>query len=68
MRGLPLDTAVPAAHQSVDDFRAFVRKELAKEYPAEKATALQTAMLHVGLFVKPFELLATLEQTLARMD
>lgn len=65
MRGLPMDAPVPAEYQTTDDFRAFVRRELAKELPREKADKVAAALLHMGLFMKPIDLPSVLEQTMA---
>ncbi|MDB4960546.1 MAG: hypothetical protein JWP01_545 [Myxococcales bacterium] len=64
LRGLPMDTPVPAQHQTADEFRSFVQRELAKELPAAKAEQLQAALLHIGLYTKPIDLVKTLEQTM----
>ncbi len=64
LRGLPMDTLVPAEHQTADDFRAFVRRDLARELPAAKAEQMQAALLHIGLYTKPIDLVKTLEQTM----
>jgi hypothetical protein len=64
LRGLPMDTPVPAEHQTADEFRGFVQRELAKELPPEKAASMQAALLHIGLYTKPIDLVKTLEQTM----
>ena len=64
MRGIKLDAPVPAAHQTTDDFRAFVQRELAKELPADKAAKVASALHHIGLYTKPIDLLKVLEQTM----
>jgi len=64
LRGLPLATPVPAELQSTEDFRTFVKDELAKELPKEQAEKVALALLHVGLFTKPVDLAKTLEQTM----
>ncbi len=64
LRGLPMDTPVPAELQSPDDFRKFVQRELAKELPAEKAAKMAAAYHHIGLFTKPVDLGKVLEQTM----
>lgn len=64
LRGLPMDTQVPALHQTADEFRSFVQRELVKELPPEKAEKLQAALLHIGLYTKAIDLVKTLEQTM----
>lgn len=64
LRGLPMTDEVPALHQTADEFRAFVQRELVKELPPEKAEKLQAALLHIGLFTKSIDLVKTLEQTM----
>ena len=64
LRGLPMTTAVPAESQTADDFRAFVQRELVKELPKEKAEKMEAALLHIGLYTKPIDLVKTLEKTM----
>src|SRR5690606_12360306 len=64
LRGLPLQTPVPAEYQSTADFRTFVQRELAKELPPEKAEKLSAAQVHIGLFTRPIDLAKVLEQTM----
>ncbi|MBA3454205.1 MAG: hypothetical protein H0T42_14010 [Deltaproteobacteria bacterium] len=64
LRGLPMAGAVPALHQTADEFRTFVQQELAKELPPDKAEKMQAALLHIGLYMKPIDLVKTLEQTM----
>jgi hypothetical protein len=64
LRGLPMAEPVPAAYQSAEDFRAFVQKELERELPKDKADNMQVALLHMGLFMKPIDLVKVLEQTM----
>lgn len=65
LRELPMDAPVPAEYQTTDDFRGFMRKELAKEFPGDKATNMASAMLHIGLFKEAIDLPKVLEQTMA---
>ncbi len=65
LRGLAFDHPVPTAYQTTDDFRAFLKRELAKELPAEKSAKLSAAYLHVGLLEKPVDLATAYEQTMA---
>lgn len=65
LRGLPFDHPVPTAYQTTDDFRAFLKRELAKELPADKSQKLSAAFLHIGLLNKPIDLATAYEQTMA---
>jgi hypothetical protein len=65
LRELPLDTPVPAEYQTTDDFRAFMRKGLAKELPPEKAANTAQALHHLGFFKELVDLPKVLEQTMA---
>ncbi|HEU4616184.1 MAG TPA: hypothetical protein VFS15_29000, partial [Kofleriaceae bacterium] len=65
LRGLPFDQPVPTAYQTTDDFRAFLKRELAKELPAEKSQKISAAYLHLGLLQKPVDLAQAYEQTMA---
>lgn len=65
LRGLPFDQPVPTAYQTTDDFRAFLKRELAKELPAEKSKKISSAYLHLGLLKEPIDLAQAYEQTMA---
>jgi hypothetical protein len=65
LRGLAFDHPVPTAYQTTDDFKAFLRKEIAKDLPPEKSQRLSTAFFHLGLLEKPIDLATALEQTMA---
>src|SRR5690606_7026276 len=65
LRGLAFDHPVPTAYQTTDDFRAFLKRELAKELPPEKSQNLSAAFLHIGLLEKPVDLATAYEQTMA---
>lgn len=65
LRGLAFDRPVPTAYQTTDEFRAFLRTELAKELPPEKSAKLSTAYLHIGLLAKPVDIAKAYEQTMA---
>ena len=56
LRGLPFDHPVPTAYQTTDDFRAFLKRELAKELPPEKSQKISAAYLHLGLLKEPIDL------------
>lgn len=65
LRGLEFDKPVPTAYQTTDEFRAFLKRELAKELPPEKSKKLSSAFLHIGLLDKPIDLATAYEQTMA---
>lgn len=65
VRDLTFEHAVPTEYQTTDDFRKYLEKEIHKELPTDKAKAEAEAFLHVGLFQKPIDLAAVLEQTMA---
>src|SRR5688500_1907975 len=65
LRGLPFDHPVPTAYQTTDDFRAFLKRELAKELPPEKSQKLSAAFHHIGLLKEPIDLATSYEQTMA---
>ncbi|MBV8762022.1 MAG: hypothetical protein JO257_32310 [Deltaproteobacteria bacterium] len=65
VRDLTFEHAVPTEYQTTDDFRKYLQKEIQKELPTEKAKGEAEAFLHVGLFQKPIDLAAVLEQTMA---
>jgi hypothetical protein len=64
LRDLPLKKPVPAAYQSTADFKAFLKREIEKELPADKARDMEASMLHIGLLEKPIDLPATLIRTM----
>jgi hypothetical protein len=55
---------VPTEYQSAEDFRSFLRREIAKDLPPDKAKDQSAAYAHLGLFRKPIDLAQTLEQTM----
>jgi hypothetical protein len=65
LRGLKFDQPVPTAYQTTDDFRAFLKREIAKDLPAEKSKKLSAAFLHIGLLEKPIDLATAYEQTMS---
>jgi hypothetical protein len=64
LRGLSFDREVPTKYQATADFQAFVRREIAKELPAERSRALSAALAHLGFLAKPIDL-ATVEEQAA---
>ncbi|HTL35828.1 MAG TPA: hypothetical protein VL326_22015 [Kofleriaceae bacterium] len=64
IRELPLEKEVPAAYQTTDDFRAFLKRDIDKELPPKKAKDMADALLHIGLLDKPVDLADTLIKTM----
>jgi hypothetical protein len=65
VRQLAFVKQVPTEYQSTADFRAYLERDIAKDLPPAKAKDESEAYFHVGLFKKPIDLAATLEQTMA---
>jgi hypothetical protein len=65
LRGLPFDHPVPTAYQTADDFKAFLRREIAKDLPPEKSAKMSTAFFHIGLLQTKVDLATALEQTMS---
>ncbi|HUJ62052.1 MAG TPA: hypothetical protein VLX92_26280, partial [Kofleriaceae bacterium] len=53
---------VPTVYQSLDDFRAYLEREIAKDLPPGKARDQARAYRHIGLFAKDVDLAAAEEQ------
>src|SRR5580765_3135466 len=64
LRGLPFRRPVPFARQTRDDFRAYVRAELARELGPAKAADHGRALIALGLAPEGFDLRAALEEAL----
>jgi len=62
LRGLPFRLAVPSTHQSREEFRQFVRDDLARELGPQKNAALSKALAHTGFLPRPLDFAATLEE------
>lgn len=65
LRELAFKHDVATGYQTADEFRAFVKTELAKDLPTNRATDVSAALAHIGLIAKPVDLLQVLENTLA---
>ncbi len=65
LRELPFDHPVPTAYQTTDDFKAFLRREIARDLPPAKSEKISSAYFHIGLLQKPTDLGSALEQTMA---
>jgi hypothetical protein len=64
LRAQAFKTAVAAEYQTADAFRAFVKTEVARELPPEKAEAMSTAFHHVGLLPEKIDLGETIADAL----
>ncbi len=56
LRALP-STDVPASTQSLADFEAFVRKEVAEEIPVDEAKREARALAHLGVLAEEIDLI-----------
>ena len=65
VRDLTFEHPVPTEYQTTDDFKKYLQQEIKKELPPDKAKGESEAFLHIGLFQKPIDLAAALEQTMA---
>jgi len=64
LRGLAFERAVPTRYQPPDEFRAFVRREIAKELPAARSRDLTAALAHLGFLTAPDDLATVEEQAM----
>ena len=64
LRAQAFKTAVAAEYQTADAFRAFVKAEVARELPPEKAEAMSVAFHHIGLLPEKIDLSATIADAL----
>jgi len=64
LRHLAFERAVPTRYQKPDEFRAFVRREIAKDLPAARSRDLSTALAHLGFLTQPIDLAQVEEQAL----
>jgi hypothetical protein len=64
LRHLAFERAVPTRYQKPDEFRAFVRREIAKELPAARSRDLTAALAHLGFLARPTDLAAVEEQAM----
>ncbi|HEY6180550.1 MAG TPA: hypothetical protein VIX73_39180, partial [Kofleriaceae bacterium] len=64
LRHLAFERAVPTRYQKPDEFRAFVRREIAKELPAARSRDLSAALAHLGFLTKAIDLAGVEEQAL----
>ncbi|MGE0872180.1 MAG: hypothetical protein AB7P03_26715 [Kofleriaceae bacterium] len=66
LRELAFDHQVPAGFQETNEFREALRKEIAKELPADKAANTSTSAFHLGFLEKPINLAEAMEEMAAR--
>jgi hypothetical protein len=64
LRGLAFDRDVPTHYQTAAEFQAFVRREIAKELPAERSRDMSAALAHLGFLVKPIDIAQVEEQAM----
>ncbi len=65
LRELAFKHDVATGYQTADEFRAYVKTELAKDLPPARAGDISAALTHIGLIPKPVDLTKVLEDTLA---
>jgi hypothetical protein len=64
LRHLAFERAVPTRYQKPDEFRAFVRREIARELPATRSRDLTAALAHLGFLARPTDLAGVEEQAM----
>jgi hypothetical protein len=64
LRQLTFDHPVPTRYQKPDEFRAFVRREIARELPAPRSRDLTAALAHLGFLTRADDLATALEQAM----
>jgi hypothetical protein len=64
LRGLRFDREVPTRYQTIPEFQAFVRREIAKELPPQRSKDLAAALVHLGLLAEPIDIAAVQEQAI----
>ena len=65
LRELAFKHDVATGYQTADEFRAYVKAELAKELPPARTAEISAALAHIGLIPTPLDLAQVMEQTLA---
>ncbi len=65
LRELPFKHDVATGYQTADEFRAYVKAELAKELPSARAGDISASLAHIGVIPAPLDLAQVMEQTLA---
>jgi hypothetical protein len=64
LRSLAFTRVVPTKYQTPGEFQTFVRREIAKDLPAERSRDMSAAFAHLGLLVKPIDIAAVEEQAM----
>jgi hypothetical protein len=64
LRGLAFDREVPTRYQATANFQAFVRREIARELPPQRARDLSAALALIGFLAKPVDLAQVEEQAM----
>lgn len=64
LRQLRFERPVPTRYQQTDEFRAFVRREIARELPAARSRDLTAALAHLGFLAEPTDLARVEEQAM----
>jgi len=64
LRQLAFDHPVPTRYQLADEFRAYVRREIARDLPPERSRDLTAALAHLGLLTSTADLATVEEQAM----
>jgi hypothetical protein len=64
LRHLGFERAVPTRYQKPDEFRAFVRREIAKDLPPARSRDLTQALAHLGFLAHATDLAGVEEQAM----
>jgi hypothetical protein len=64
LRHLGFERAVPTRYQKPDEFRAFVRREIAKDLPPARSRDLTQALAHLGFLTHATDLAGVEEQAM----
>ena len=56
LRRLAFERRVPTRYQKPEEFRAFVRREIARELPPARSRDLSAALAHLGFLATPIDL------------
>jgi hypothetical protein len=64
LRHLSFDHPVPTRYQLADEFRAYVRREIARELPPERSRDLTSALAHLGFLTSTADLATVEEQAM----
>jgi hypothetical protein len=64
LRRLAFRRAVPTKYQTAEEFRTFVRREIAKELPGERSRDVSAAYAHLGFLTRAIDIAAVEEQAM----